>query len=104
MALVKKSITVTAGQEQWIRTQVASGEYGNDSEYVRDLIRRGEEKECAMHDRERSDSARSGERHQRGAGEGDLGGGRAALQPKAREAVSLAAAYSGARVPGLIGS
>jgi antitoxin ParD1/3/4 len=44
MALVKKSITVTAGQEQWIRTQVASGEYGNDSEYVRDLIRRDEER------------------------------------------------------------
>ena len=40
MALVKKSITVTDRQEQWIRAQIASGEYGNDSEYVRDLIRR----------------------------------------------------------------
>ena len=43
MALVKKSITVTDRQEQWIRVQVASGEYGNDSEYVRDLIRRDQE-------------------------------------------------------------
>ena len=40
MALVKKSITVTDRQEQWIREQIASGEYGNDSEYFRDLIRR----------------------------------------------------------------
>ena len=43
MALVKKSITVTDRQEQWIRAQIASGEYGNDSEYVRDLIRRDQE-------------------------------------------------------------
>ena len=43
MALVRKSITVTDRQEQWIRAQVTSGEYGNDSEYVRDLIRRDQE-------------------------------------------------------------
>ena len=44
MALVKKSITVTDRQEQWIRAQVASGDYGNDSEYFRDLIRRDQER------------------------------------------------------------
>lgn len=38
MALVKKSITVTDRQEQWIKAQIASGEYGSDSEYVRDSI------------------------------------------------------------------
>ena len=43
MALVKKSITVTDRQERWIRGQIANGEYGNDSEYVRDLIRRDQE-------------------------------------------------------------
>ena len=43
MALVKKSITVTDRQEQWIRAQIASGEYGNDSEYFRDLLRRDQE-------------------------------------------------------------
>ena len=43
MALVKKSITVTDRQEQWIRAQILSGEYGNDSEYFRDLIRRDQE-------------------------------------------------------------
>ena len=44
MALVKKSITVTDRQERWIRAQIASGEYGNDSEYVRDLIRRDQDR------------------------------------------------------------
>ena len=43
MALVKKSITVTDRQERWIRSQIESGEYGSDSEYVRDLIRRDQE-------------------------------------------------------------
>jgi len=44
MALVKKSITVTARQERWIKSLIASGEYGNDSEYFRDLIRRDQER------------------------------------------------------------
>ena len=48
VALVKKSITVTDRQEQWIRAQVASGEYGNDSEYVRDLIRRDREQRARL--------------------------------------------------------
>ena len=43
MALVKKSITVTDRQERWVRAQISSGEYGNDSEYFRDLIRRDQE-------------------------------------------------------------
>ena len=38
MALVKKTITMTERQEQWIRAQVASGDYGSDSEYFRTLI------------------------------------------------------------------
>lgn len=43
MALVKKSITVTDQQEDWIKARIASGQYGNDSEYFRDLIRRDQE-------------------------------------------------------------
>ncbi|MEN8803983.1 MAG: type II toxin-antitoxin system ParD family antitoxin [Thiogranum sp.] len=43
MGLVKKSITVTDHQEKWIKAQVKSGQYGNDSEYFRDLLRRDEE-------------------------------------------------------------
>jgi antitoxin ParD1/3/4 len=40
MAMVKKSITVTDQQDEWIKSQIASGQYGNDSEVLRDLIRR----------------------------------------------------------------
>ena len=50
MALVKKSITVTDRQELWIRTRIASGEYGNDSEYFRDLIRRDQERTARFRD------------------------------------------------------
>jgi antitoxin ParD1/3/4 len=39
MAMVKKSITVTDQQDLWIKTQMASGMYGNESEVVRELIR-----------------------------------------------------------------
>ena len=39
MGMVKKSITVTDQQEEWIKGQIASGSYGNDSEVFRDLIR-----------------------------------------------------------------
>lgn len=39
MGMVKKSISVTAQQAGWIKAQIASGDYGNESEVVRDLIR-----------------------------------------------------------------
>ncbi|MCF6317975.1 MAG: type II toxin-antitoxin system ParD family antitoxin [Proteobacteria bacterium] len=40
MGLVKKSITVTDQQNDWIKNRIVNGEYGNDSEYLRDLIRK----------------------------------------------------------------
>lgn len=40
MAMVKKSITVTAQQEKWMQAQLASGNYASDSELLRDLIRK----------------------------------------------------------------
>lgn len=48
MATVRKTITVTDGQAEWIKAQVANGDYTNDSEYFRDLIRRDQEKERAL--------------------------------------------------------
>ena len=39
MAMVKKSITVTEHQNNWIKAQIATGNYGNESELLRDLIR-----------------------------------------------------------------
>jgi len=39
MPMVKKSITVTDKQNDWIKAQIASGHFGNESEVFRDLIR-----------------------------------------------------------------
>jgi antitoxin ParD1/3/4 len=43
MSTIRKTITLTAQQDAWIKTQIANGEYTNDSEYLRDLIRRDQE-------------------------------------------------------------
>lgn len=40
MAMIKKSITLTDQQEQWIQAQMATGNYASDSEVLRDLIRK----------------------------------------------------------------
>ena len=40
MATTRKTITVTKQQDEWIRQQVAGGDFTNESEYIRDLIRR----------------------------------------------------------------
>ncbi len=48
MPLVKKSITITDRQEQWIRALVASGDYGSDSEYFRTLIRQDQERNATF--------------------------------------------------------
>lgn len=40
MGTIRKTITVTSQQDSWIKAQIAAGHYTNDSEYVRDLIRR----------------------------------------------------------------
>jgi len=39
MSMVKKSISVTGQQSDWIKSQIVSGHYGNESEVVRELIR-----------------------------------------------------------------
>ena len=46
MSMIKKSITVTNQQEEWIRTQVAKGYYASDSEIFRELIRERQMKEA----------------------------------------------------------
>ena len=40
MGTIRKTITVTDQQDNWIKAQIAAGQFTNDSEYVRDLIRR----------------------------------------------------------------
>lgn len=43
MATIRKTITLTDKQDEWIKAQITSGEYTNDSEYIRDLVRRDQE-------------------------------------------------------------
>ena len=40
MGTTRKTITVTAQQVKWIKTLIKRGHFTNDSEYIRDLIRR----------------------------------------------------------------
>jgi len=40
MGIVRKTITLTEQQDNWITEQVTAGRYTNESEAIRDLIRR----------------------------------------------------------------
>ncbi len=44
MATLRKTITVTDQQGAWIKSRIADGDFTNDSEYLRDLIRRDQER------------------------------------------------------------
>ena len=44
MGTTRKTITVTDQQDTWIKARIASGDFTNDSEYIRDLIRRDQER------------------------------------------------------------
>jgi len=39
MPMQRKTITITEQQDAWIKSQIDTGLYGNDSEYLRELIR-----------------------------------------------------------------
>ena len=39
MSMVKKRISITDQQDGWIKTQIESGHFGNESEVIRELIR-----------------------------------------------------------------
>ena len=44
MGTVRKTITLTDQQDSWIAGQIDAGHYTNDSEAIRDLIRREQER------------------------------------------------------------
>lgn len=44
MATVRKTITFTDQQDKWIKAQIAAGEFTNDSEYLRHLVRQDQSK------------------------------------------------------------
>ncbi len=43
----RKTITLTPQQDEWVKTQVASGQFGNDSEYIRHLVRQDQRRQTA---------------------------------------------------------
>jgi antitoxin ParD1/3/4 len=45
MSSVRKTITLTNQQDAWIQAQIQAGLYTDDSEYIRDLIRREQERQ-----------------------------------------------------------
>ncbi len=45
MPMVKKSISVTDRQDSWIKAQIETGRYGNESEVIRELIRERQTRE-----------------------------------------------------------
>jgi antitoxin ParD1/3/4 len=48
MGTVRKTITLTDKQDSWIKAQIDAGQYTNDSEYIRDLIRREQERSVEL--------------------------------------------------------
>lgn len=47
MEMLRKTITISSTMEEWVKTQIASGRYANDSEYFRDLIRHDQDRRQA---------------------------------------------------------
>lgn len=47
MVMMRKTITISDAMGDWIKAQIESGRYGNDSEYFRDLVRRDQDRRMA---------------------------------------------------------
>ena len=43
MGTVRKTITLTDKQDAWVKERIACGDFTNDSEYIRALVRRDQE-------------------------------------------------------------
>ena len=48
MTVVRKTITLTEQQGEWVKTRIATGDFTNDSEYFRDLIRRDQARNAQL--------------------------------------------------------
>ena len=44
MSTVRKTITLTSQQCDWVKSRISAGDFTNDSEYIRDLIRRDQQR------------------------------------------------------------
>lgn len=48
METVRKSITFTGQQDEWIKLKVQNGDFTNDSEYIRDLVRKDQQQNMKL--------------------------------------------------------
>ncbi len=48
MATIRKTITLTDQQSDWVKSRIASGGFTNDSEYFRDLIRQDQARNAGI--------------------------------------------------------
>lgn len=48
MATIRKTITLTGKQGDWVKSRIASGGFTNDSEYFRDLIRQDQARNAGI--------------------------------------------------------
>ena len=44
---VRKTITITDTQERWIQSRIEAGDFTNESEYIRDLVRHDQDRNAA---------------------------------------------------------
>ena len=48
MGTVRKSITFTNQQDDWIKLRIQNGDFTNDSEYIRGLVREDQERNMKL--------------------------------------------------------
>jgi antitoxin ParD1/3/4 len=48
MTTIRKTITLTGQQGDWVKSRIASGDFTNDSEYIRDLIRQDQARSSGL--------------------------------------------------------
>jgi len=48
MKTTRKTITLSEQQDAWVKARIESGDYTNDSEYFRDMIRRDQQESSEM--------------------------------------------------------
>ncbi len=49
MATIRKTVTFTEQQDKWIKAQIEAGEFTNDSEYLRNLVRLDQANNAKFH-------------------------------------------------------
>lgn len=50
MGTIRKTLTFTDQQNQWIKSKISQGEFTNESEYVRHLVRQDQEQQAKIKD------------------------------------------------------